>query len=268
MSVVLGPLGRTQAGALELNFSYRDGKTVLGYSHHKTPLHFVRPFEIDGDGLMVFIINPTAGVMGGDTFEIKVNLGSGAKVVLLTQTANKIHRMDVGREGVQQVEVNVAKGARLEYYPERTIPFEASSYRQMLVARLEQGAEFSIAEGFSSGRVSSGEEFLFENFSSETKVFRDQKLIYLDRFELHPQTTKVSRLGIMAAHNFYTAGFFTGNAPAFDTPNITYGDKTVLGDSWFRGSAHGAPELDVEVRSRVNHLRQNIFGCGALTIRR
>jgi urease accessory protein len=108
---------RTQHGELELVFEKRGDRTVLVHDFQRTPLQIVRPFELEPGVLTAIIINPTAGVMAGDLYRISVTLREGARVVLLTQSATKIHRMDAGLSARQEIIFNVASGARLEYFP-------------------------------------------------------------------------------------------------------------------------------------------------------
>ena len=106
----------------------------------KSPLQIIRGFELEPGVLTVIVINPTAGVMGGDAYRIRVEVRGGARVVLLTQSATKIHRMEPDQQVVQDIEFLVCDGTRLEYYPQRTIPFAGSSFVQSLRANLESGA--------------------------------------------------------------------------------------------------------------------------------
>lgn len=71
---------------------------------------------------------------------------------------------------MQDIHFKVAGGARLEYYPERTIPFAGSRFRQTIHAELEEGAEFGCTETFSTGRVQSGERLAFALYESRVEV--------------------------------------------------------------------------------------------------
>jgi urease accessory protein UreH len=74
----------------------------------KSPLQIVRTFELEPGVLTAIIINSTVGVLGGDTYRIRVEVHPRARVVLLTQSATKIHRMDPDLETSQEIEFIVS----------------------------------------------------------------------------------------------------------------------------------------------------------------
>jgi urease accessory protein len=253
-------MGRTQHGELELVFEKRGDRTVLVHDFQRTPLQIVRPFELEPGVLTAIIINPTAGVMAGDAYRISVTLREGARVVLLTQSATKIHRMDVGLEARQDIEFNVATGARLEYYPERTIPFADSSFSQVLRANLETGAEFALLESWTTGRVLHGERLEFRKYASRIEVRVDKKLKYLDAFSLEPHSMHLNALGVLEGHDYIASGVFVGHKPvSLESSDATLG-LTSTGHVYIRVSAPSGPELDqVMVRNR-DQLRLDRFG--------
>ncbi|UTA52350.1 urease accessory protein UreD [Deinococcus radiodurans] len=81
---------RTRTGRLELEFGVRHGQTALLRDLQKAPLMVVRPFRLPCGTLMVFIVNPTGGVLGGDHSEIHVEAGAGTRVLILTQSATRV----------------------------------------------------------------------------------------------------------------------------------------------------------------------------------
>jgi urease accessory protein len=253
-------MGRTQHGELELVFEKRGDRTVLVHDFQRTPLQIVRPFELEPGVLTAIIINPTAGVMAGDSYRISVTLREGARVVLLTQSATKIHRMDAGLSARQEIIFNVASGARLEYYPERTIPFADSSFSQVSRANLEPDAEFALLESWTTGRVLHGERLEFRKYGSRTEVCVNGKLEYLDAFSLEPARMNLIALGILENHDYLTSGVFVGRQPAsLESSDAALG-LTAAGHVYFRANARSGPELDqVMVRTR-DQLRLDLFG--------
>jgi urease accessory protein len=230
-------MGRTQHGELELVFEKRGNRTVLIHDFQRTPLQIVRPFELEPGVLTAIIINPTAGVMAGDSYRISVTLREGARVVLLTQSATKIHRMDAGLSARQEIIFNVANGARLEYYPERTIPFTDSSFSQVLRANLEPDAEFALLESWTTGRVLHGERLTFRKYASTTEVRIAGKLEYLDAFRLEPKRMNLNALGALENHDYIASGVFVGQQPvSLESPDAALG-LTAAGHVYFRSSA-------------------------------
>ncbi len=83
----------------------------------------IRPFELPCGTLMVFVVNPTGGVIGGDKSEIKVQVESGAKALILTQSATRIQPSPTGETAVQNIHFEVEAGGRLEVLSRTHHPF-------------------------------------------------------------------------------------------------------------------------------------------------
>jgi urease accessory protein len=261
-------LGGTQHGELELVFETRDGKTVLVKGVQKPPLLFIRPFELEPGVLTVIIVNPTAGILAGDTYKISVTLHPGAQVVLLTQSATKIHKMNDELSASQDISFQIADNSRLEYYPERTIPYALSNFKQNLNVNLELGAQFGMLETWTTGRVLRGERLRFTRYASKTLVWVDSKLEYLDSFTLEPENQDLNALGALEGHDYLASGFFVGNhSPLPKLEGVSTG-FTVGNHLWLRALATNAPDLDRRIVQARNTIRVALFGAGKLEMRR
>ncbi len=261
-------LGGTQHGELELVFEARDGKTVLTQGLQKPPLLFIRPFELEPGVLTVIIVNPTAGILAGDTYKIAVTLHSGARVMLLTQSATKIHKMNGGLNASQDIAFHVANNSRLEYYPERTIPYALSSFKQNLNVHLESGAQFGMLETWTTGRVLRGERLEFTRYASKSSVRIDDKLEYLDSFTLEPANQNLNALGVLEGRDYLANGFFVGNAASLpELENVSTG-FTAGNHLWLRAVAKNAPDLDRNIVKARDEIRAALFGAGKLELRR
>jgi urease accessory protein len=261
-------LGGTQHGELELVFETRDGKTVLVKGLQKPPLLFIRPFELEPGILTVIIVNPTAGILAGDTYKILVTLHSGARVVLLTQSATKVHKMNDGLSATQDISFQIANNSRLEYYPERTIPYALSNFRQNLNVNLELGAQFGMLETWTTGRVLRGERLEFTKYASKTSVRIDNKLEYLDSFTLEPSSQNLNALGALEGHDYLASGFFVGNTVMLpELESVTTG-FTAGSHLWLRALATNAPEIDRNITKARDAIRAALFDAGKLELRR
>ncbi len=258
-----------QNGYLHLVFGQHNGKTILKKSNYKAPLQIVRPFELECGTLSLTILNMTAGIMQGDTLELDIMLEEGAKVVILTQTANKIHSMQ-GDFATQNMRITQAANSRLEYYPERNIPFADADYRQRLRVNLAHSATFAYMEGLSAGRVLHGESWKFKRYSSQVDLFVDQELVYLERQDIMPQVYPVATLGIMENAQYLLSGCVIGSVGALElehTPHIHVG-KTHHQHIWIRGMSQRNLELDSEARGLQNKIRKMLWNCSELRVRR
>ncbi|GGK98823.1 urease accessory protein UreD [Deinococcus radiotolerans] len=262
-------LARTRTGVLHLNFGLRRGRTVLLRDIQKAPLMVIRPFELPCGTLMVFIMNPTGGVLGGDHAEIRAVVGEGARVLILTQAATRVQPAPDGRSATQDIHFAVAADGRLEYHPERTIPFAGSAFTQTLTAELEEGAQFGLTETLAAGRVQMGERLAFRSFESRVQVNVAGRRVYLDCQRLTPGDL-TSAPGVWGPGEYQASGVFVGGVPGElpSSPGILASGVSAGGAVWVRGVASRGPVLDaVLVRAR-DSLRLTLWGAPPLQVRR
>lgn len=263
-------LRQTRIGLLELHFGVRGVKTLLLRDLQKAPLMIVRPFELPCGTLMAFIVNPTGGVMGGDHSEIRVQVDSGARVLILTQSATRVQPSPTGEAATQDISFTVQAGARLEYYPERTIPFAGSCFRQRIRVILEDGAEFGATETLAAGRVQSGERLAFGEYQSRTEIFQAGNRVFLDKQKLKP-SGYTRAPGVWGQADYGASGVWVGAREMKEWPKRT--GRLTTGHSaggavWLRAVAERGPELDADLLWASTAIRQQLFGATPLQVRR
>ncbi|MHA0036326.1 urease accessory protein UreD [Deinococcus sp. PESE-13] len=266
---------RTRTGRLELEFGVRHGQTALLRDLQKAPLMVVRPFRLPCGTLMVFIVNPTGGVLGGDHSEIHVEAGAGTRVLILTQSATRVQPSPGGEWATQELHFHVGAGARLEYYPERTLPFAGSRFRQHLRADLDTGAEFGLLETLASGRVQMGERLAWADYRSEVSVYAAQERVYLDRQHFRPGPHSRAP-GVLGGNDYFASGVWVAGdsaagRPAAESPATAPGWASGLsagGAVWARGVAATGPALDRAARQLREQVRHDLFGAAPLVLRR
>lgn len=232
---------------------------------------------------MVFIVNPTGGVLGGDHAEIRVSVGPGARVLLLTQSATRIQPSVADLDAVQNVAFTVAAGGRLEYYPERTLPFAGSRFAQTVRAELEAGAEFGLTETLAAGRVAMGERLEFVRYRSQVEVWLAGRRVYLDRTDVQPATQNLDAPGLLQGRSYSAAGVWVGGQTGSQAggqsgrqaltgypavPGVLACGLNHAGAVWMRATAERGPDLDLAVSGARETLRRGLFGAIPLQIRR
>lgn len=255
---------------LHLHFGMRGGRTALLRDTQKAPLMVIRPFELPCGTLMVFVVNPTGGVLGGDHAEIRVTVGAGARVLILTQSATRVQPSADGRPATQDIRFQVEAGARLEFHPERTIPFAGSAFRQTLTADLESGAQFGLTETLAAGRVQTGERLAFASYESRVQVSVAGRRVYLDRQRLVPGADTRAP-GVWGGRDYHAAGVFVGGeAPAElpAVPGVLASGRSAGGATWVRGVTARGPQLDAALASAREALRAGLWGAAPLRVRR
>lgn len=230
----------------------------------------VRPFELPCGTLMVFVVNPTGGVLGGDHSELRVTVDGGARALVLTQSATRVQPSPDGEAATQVLHLTVAAGGRLEVYPERTLPFAGSVFRQHLRAELEEGAELGVTETLASGRVGMGERLRFGEYASRVEVWRGGRRVYLDALRLRPgDHTRAP--GVWGGHDYAASGVWVGSGDVRDwpaVPGLLATGRSAGGAVWLRASAERGPELDSALHTARERVREQLFGAAALQIRR
>ncbi len=198
-----------RAGILRLEFEKHNEKTVLVRSYSKLPLQILRPYPFrEPDLVYLPLINPTGGIVGGDTFHIHISLRKGARVYLTTQSATKIYRMIKGEESVQQITFEIEEGSELAYHPDKVIPFGGSSFRQTLHVHLDATSRFSMSEILTPGRLFRGEKFSFQRYYSRTEIREENTLVFLDTLDLQPEKENLLEPGCLEGFEYlYTAYF-------------------------------------------------------------
>ena len=170
-------------GRLELTFSTQNGQTVLRHSYCEVPFKITRLLNSRVPEAHLILMHCTAGVFGGDDLDCSIRVEPGARVRITQQSATKIHPSQ-GRLARQNSHIVVESGAELQLFLEPVIPFAESSLSQTTRFDVHPGGRLMFWEAFMAGRVGRGERWQFSELASETRLYSENILRYLDRFQL------------------------------------------------------------------------------------
>ena len=170
-------------GRLALGFERRGARTVVARCRYTLPLQVLAPLALDDPAAVVSVLNPTGGIVGGDSLEIEVDVAPGAHACLTTPSATKVYRTACA-PAVQEVALRLAPGARLEWVPDHTIPFAGAAFRQALAADVPHGATLIVVDAFAAGRVARGEAWRFALLDSMLGIRDASGPLLHDRFIL------------------------------------------------------------------------------------
>lgn len=188
--------GAGRIGGVRLELQRSNGRTVLGDCYQQVPLRVLPPFNVDRrsaadrDGIadcslaLLYLLNPTAGLMDGDAQLVRLKAGSGTRAVVTGQSATRIHPCLHGLS-TQQWHIEVGAGAVLVVLPGPAIPFARSRYYQRAVVDLAPDAALVWGDIWLAGRYARGtvsERFQFETLIQDLTVRRAGRLIFRDRF--------------------------------------------------------------------------------------
>ena len=245
-------------GRIELVFRASGRGTALAYSNVAAPLKIVRPFALDGGRALVQVLMLGPGLCGGDTCTLDVIVETGARAVVIMQTASRILGMSEGAFAMQRVNLVVGAGAQLEYYPGLTIPFAGSVLKQSVTVTAHRESRLGILEAWAMGRTTRGEYLQFRQLSSRTVVSIDHRPVFADALEIEPARANAAATGSLERHHYVASGFWHGvPANAIITPaspgSLSAFDRCMSHDQVFlRALARDGCEMSTTLQSAVD----------------
>lgn len=197
--------GPHQDGLLELHAAAdRTGRTYLAGHRQRFPLRITVPMYLDpGDRGMAYcyVQNPTGGVFAGDRLVERLEVDSGARLHVTSQSATKLYRMEGGC-ALQEVLCRVAAGGVLERVPDPLIPQAGSRYVQHTLVEVAGGSVFVSADTVAPGRIAYGERFRYELVELRTEVHHGSRPLCVETLRLEPGRTAPTRPGLLGASDY------------------------------------------------------------------
>lgn len=198
-----------RVGELKLDYAKYDHRTIISHSYFTTPWKLLPPIYLDDTGAAyTLLVNPSGGLVGGDHLSIDMSLGPEAQVLISAPSANRVYQTE-GLVSEQHVNITVGPGAVLEWFPEHTIPFAGSRFRQTLRATLAPGATLLLWDALASGRMARGERWAFTDLENEIRITTASGDSLIERYVLDP-ATDLGAVGLVEEWN-YVASFYVVN---------------------------------------------------------
>lgn len=160
-------------------------KSVLVTCKNIQPLKLLNPGS-PAVGCHVVLSSYGGGMVAGDQIWLRVRCAADTRLLLSTQSNTKVFRSVDGAVAEQIVEGEVAENGLVVVFPDPVVLQEKSRYRQVQHWKLAPGALLLVADWLHSGRMDSGEKFVFDSFYSELRVSLGERVVVLDRFAFNP----------------------------------------------------------------------------------
>jgi urease accessory protein len=176
--------GAGRIGGVRLELVAGPRGTELGACYQQVPLRVLPLFLGAGQPALVYLLNPTAGLMDGDGHFVQLHAAAGTRSVAVGQSATRIHPCLHGY-AAQRWSVHVEAGAILVVLPGPAIPYQGSRYVQHVEVELAEGAALVWGDVWFAGRYARGdasERFLFDRIVQSLMVRRGGRLVFRDRF--------------------------------------------------------------------------------------
>lgn len=165
---------------------YINEKNVLSYSAHQAPLKITRPFKGPSGEMIIYLMESSPGLFGGDVQELDCTVGENAHLLLTTQSSCKLHPGMGGTTSGQSNLFRIGKDAVLEYFPGLLVPYKDVRYRGITSVHMEQGAQLFMSDMLTPGRAGFGERFEYEMLHSELSIYWGDRLVVWDSLRLEP----------------------------------------------------------------------------------
>lgn len=171
---------------LELNVVNKDGNTFPQHIFFNAPYKLSNFFRLSDGGIEYMLMSASAGVMANDNYAIAINLAENSKLVLTSQSSEKIHKMAVGYSATRSTTINLAASSYLQYAPLPTIPFADSDFQSTTIINMAETAQIVYLDIIAAGRVARNEQFAFRRYHSRLDINYNGKLIFRDNCLLEP----------------------------------------------------------------------------------
>jgi urease accessory protein len=122
-------------------------------------------------------------MVGGDCLEIAVELGPRAAALVTTPSAQKLYRSK-GPKSIQNVRLEIAGGATLEWLPGETLVFDGANAKLCTHVELAEGAAFIGWEIGCFGRPAGGLPFVRGTFLQSFQIARRERPLLLERLRV------------------------------------------------------------------------------------
>jgi urease accessory protein len=120
---------------------------------------------------------------GGDRFDLAVNVGARASLVVTSAAAEKVYRSP-GADTAVGVRLEVAAGGALAWLPQETILFDRSRLDRRIDIALADGASLLMAEAFVFGRAAMGEVVRQGRLIDRWRLRRGGALVFAETLSL------------------------------------------------------------------------------------
>ena len=165
---------------LSLSYERTSIGTVLKKSVHEGPLRVQKALYPEGDDIChTVIIHPPAGIAGGDTLEIDVDIGSECHAVLSTPSATKWYK-SFKHPATQRIVFNLGENTKLDWLPQENLFFKGANSNVITKINLPSTASYIGWDAIMLGRHASGEEWSSGHIHLLNEIRRDGKLIWVE----------------------------------------------------------------------------------------
>lgn len=171
--------GNRAVGRIAFSVTAATGTNRRGRVRESGSLRVRFPNVAAGAALEAVVVNTAGGMTGGDSFDIDISVGSGARLTVTTAAAEKVYR-SAGADTQVGLKLDVGPGATLAWLPQMTILFDRVRLRRTIEVDLAPDARLILAEAIVFGRAAMGEEVVSGQFFDRWRVRVGGRLVFAE----------------------------------------------------------------------------------------
>lgn len=126
------------------------------------------------------VINTAGGITGGDHFDVRAAAGSGSKLTVTTQAAERVYKAQANQTGRLRTRLVAERDATLFWLPQETILYDRSALDRRLRVNLDRTSRFLMVEPILFGRRAMGEDVDNLRFRDHIDIRCNDRPIYRD----------------------------------------------------------------------------------------
>jgi urease accessory protein len=199
----------TWHATLDLSYSASAGRSTLQFLH-EGPLRVLQSLYPEGPGICHnVLVHPPSGLVGGDSIDIKVKVGSGAHALVTTPGATRFYKTN-GPQTTQHVRAQLADNARLEWLPLENIAYSGCEALNSAQFDLSPSAQLLAWDITALGLPASQQAFERGSFTQNLQV----STVWAERGRIAAQDERLmqSPLGLAGHTCMATLIFASGSA--------------------------------------------------------
>jgi urease accessory protein len=186
-----GPSLIGRSARLELVFERRGDRTAIAHAYAEPPFRIGRSFDIDSAAYVILVCSGP-GVFAGDALQLSIRVGSGARVVLTSQSALQVHPSAAVSPAVIRHHYLVEDEGELHAHWDPVIPFTGARLDQRFDLHIGEGCRLYWSDSLMSGRVGRAETWRFESVAHDLRLRVGGTLKYLERYTLTPNARSIA----------------------------------------------------------------------------
>ena len=148
--------------------------------------------------LRLMIMSSSPGMLDGDEFNFRFQLGERTNLKFYTQSYQRIFQMKKG--ALQVINVRAEQGASFVYFPHPVVPHKDSMFTSRNRIFLAAGCSLIWGEVINCGRKLNDEIFQFGRYHGLTEIFFNERLVVKENLFLVPSVMKLPGLGHMEGY--------------------------------------------------------------------